>query len=441
MSNGRLAKLNISHGPDGEKLLSELGAHESLDSAVTFASGLLEKLRAIDFHCFESTPAEEAVPHLLNTPVAQTTRALQDAIRLIRSLPTLVGSELGAMDHHDDTQPDIDVVFANRHFVEGRPAPYKPGLDASVNQDLDAALAHAQTQTWTSVHPATGADLAAFGILCSRAILNLREALQNIREAQRERTKWNLIATGEEARRKVRKALRATCTVAMRLQGRQDVSKYFAKDVSELDASLYVRAILMSFYFDMHNLSLASEKLQSVDLGMHLREVRLRMLQLFSDPHYSELRAPDRFKLQKVFGEMNRWLDHTWEDYTQARALMQTAMALAQDVAKINNRDIIVAHDQQLQQQALKQADALSPTSLQSMPLEQAHKRLLEFLYTAQKMQWRSPALDAVVTMQIEQQGPQTKKHTLPKDLDATTVSQHVQLVRQQLQQVSFAPL
>lgn len=440
MSNSRLAKLNLSHGPEGEKLLSDQGSHESLDSVLRSASSLLETLRAIDFHCFESTPATEAVPHLLNTPVAQTTRTLQESIRLIQILPHLVGAELAAIDN-DDTQPDADVALGNRHFVEGRPAPYKPGLDASVNQALDAALAQSQAHIATSLKPATPEERAAFGILCHRAILNLREALQNIREAQRERTKWNLIATGEEARRKIRKALRATCIVAMRLLGHQDDSKYFTQDVSELEASLYVRAILMSFYFDIHSLSHASESLQSVDLGMHLREVRLRMLQLFSDPHYSELRAPDRFKLQKVFGEMNRWLDHTWEDYTQARALMQTVMALAQDVAKINNRDIIVAHDQQIQQQAIEQANALNASYLQNTSLEQSHKRLLELLYTVQKMQWRSPALDGVVSTQLEQQAKQPKKPMLPEGLDAATLAQQVQLVRQQLQQVSFAPL
>lgn len=409
-------------GRDAEKLIAELGAHDTLNSATALATRLLDRLRALDFHCYEGMPAEEAVPHLMRGPVSDAVRLLNETTRLVRSLPRLVGAEEPVLWDNDEGRPDAERAGPSS-VSEGAPAPFQPGLGQAVSQDLDAALIAIQSTGWQAQGPTTRAQLESYATLCGRTVMSLKEALEELRDARRERAKWGLITAGEEARRKARKSLQVTCYVAMRLMAVSDAAKYFAKEPTELQTSLWVRSALMGFVTDMQTLGSAGQPLDGANLGVHLRDVRIRMLQLFGDAHYSELRAPDRYNLQQLFGAMCKWLDKTWSDFEQARALMDQAAKLADALGRINGRDLLVEHDRQISRQAKAKLAPLASSHPIDAETSAPWKSLVDTLELLSKMRWRSAVLDDVVQTQLIDLKPAAVDRTALKAAGAARVA------------------
>jgi hypothetical protein len=392
-------------GRDAEKLVAELGAHDTLNSATALTTRLLERLRHLDFHCYEGMPFEQAVPHLIRGPVSDAGRLLNETMRLVRSLPRLVGAAEPVLVEDDEARPEPERA-ADLGASEGAPAPFQPGLGQAVSQDLDAALIAIQSTGWQAQGPTTRAQLESYATLCGRTVMSLKEALDELRDARRERAKWGLIAAGEEARRKARKALQVTCYLAMRLMGVADAAKHFAKEPTELQTSLWVRSALMAFVTDMQTLGLAGTPLDGANLGVHLRDVRIRMLQLFADAHYSELRAPDRYNVQQLFGALCKWLDKTWDDFAQARALMGQAEILVEALACINSRDLLVEHDRQLCRQAKTKLGLLLDDPALEAPTSALYKSFVDTLELLTRVRFRSAALDDVVQGQLVELKP-----------------------------------
>ncbi|RYF11457.1 MAG: hypothetical protein EOO40_03295 [Deltaproteobacteria bacterium] len=243
---------------------------------------------------------------------------------------------------------------------------------------------------------------------------HLKEAVESLRAARRERAKWGLITAGEEVRRITRKSLRACCLVAMRLLNVADAQKHFTSDVSDLQAGLWTRAALMAFAHDMQALSQVGAGIDGVDLGMHMRDIRIRMLQLSGDTHYSELRAPDRYQLQLLFGEISHWLDHSWEDFSRARALLTQATTLASHLSQINSRDLLVAHDKEVHALAQSKLQALLAGPAGDRDGERAWRGLADALDVLTRMRWRDQALDAVVQAQLHGLKPAASDRTAP---------------------------
>ncbi|RYF11458.1 MAG: hypothetical protein EOO40_03300 [Deltaproteobacteria bacterium] len=163
MAQDKAAAPPRSHKPrDAEKLMFELGAHESIGGVTKLAESLLGRLRALDFHCYEAMPAAEAVPHLLRGPVSDALKAANEAMRLVRSLPRLVGAEPVAWDA-DDSRSEADAQ-GGLGVSEGRPAPYTPGVTAAVNVALEAALQAAKGPAQLGA-VATRAQLEEFAVL------------------------------------------------------------------------------------------------------------------------------------------------------------------------------------------------------------------------------------------------------------------------------------
>lgn len=372
---------------ESDKLTFEVGAHDSLDAVITLAERLLDRLRGIDLHCFEPMPAQDAVPHMCVGPVNEITRVLNESVRLLRSLPRLVGGA-GLSLELDYTDTVLELDGEPRLPVEGKPVP----MQDTFNEDLDATLkAGAGVQT-------TPADVTAFAQQVERMVDQLKGALDFVRMARRERSKWALITAGEEGRRKAQKSLRAALILGMRIVKPAQAHRLFPRDPSELETALIVRASLMAFREDIMNLAETGASLSDMDLALHLRDVRIRMLQLFSDRHYSALRAPDRFQLQALFGRLNAWLDVSWENFPEARAVLAELGEFSAGLNEVNNRDILVEHDRSLRDAAVTRLAALDVT-LNGTDHWQAYAQALEQL---KGMQWRSRELDAMVLGELD---------------------------------------
>ena len=374
---------------EADKLTFELGAHDSLDAAATLSERLLDRLRALDFSCFEAMGAEDAVPHMLSGPMNEVVRAMNEAVRLLRSLPRLAGGQAPGFDlEYSDILVDLELM--GEHIpTEGRP---KPPRD-KYSQGLDSLLKpQGRSQP-------TAADLEKFSAACDHMVEELKSALDFIRQARRERSKWALITAGEEARRKTQKSVRAGVILGMRLVSPGQAERLFPNDTSELESALRVRAALMSFRQDIGTLVATGARMQGVELGLHLRDVRIRMLQLFSDRSYSQLRAPDRFELQRLFGRMSAWLDHPWEQFEEALKNLDELGRFVDTLVAVNGRDVLVEHDREVRNRCLGRLQAMVQAA--AAPIE-TWRTFADVLADLLAMQWRSAELDAHVLTEVD---------------------------------------
>ena len=371
-----------------KNLAFEVGARASAEGAAAAAERLMNKLRLLDFRCFEPMAAETAVSHMVFGPVTELTRLLNASVRLLRSLPPLVGVA-ETLDGEESVMIPDGAVVQSTLPTEGEAL---PRLDRYC-EELDASLRNLRPRDISD------ADVQNFVVQCQRTLVVMKESLDMLRLARRQNSKWGLITAGEEARRKTQKGLRASVIMSMRLLAPGQAEALFPNDTSELQTALMVRAALMEFRRDVLALVEPSGVISDHDVGLLLRDVRVRLLQLFGERSYQDLRAPDRFQLQLFMTRVSEWLDKAWDNAAPARELMGELADYARGLQRVNHRTILIHHDLEVKQQVLAkllQLQERPPTSS-----TECWRGLANALQDARRMEWRSDALDMLVKQEL----------------------------------------
>ena len=373
-----------------KNLAFELGARASAEGAAAAAERLMNKLRLLDFRCFEPMPAETAVSHMVFGPVTELTRLLNESVRLLRSLPPLMGV-VETLDGQDSVMIPDGAVVQSVLPIEGEAL---PPLDRYC-EELDASLRRLRPRD------VSDDDVHHFVEQCQKTLVVMKESLDMLRLARRQSSKWGLITAGEEARRKTQKGLRASVIMSMRLLAPAQAESLFPNDTSELQTALTVRAALMEFRRDMLALVDPATVIADNDVGLLLRDVRVRLTQLFGERSYQDLRAPDRFQLQLFMTRTNEWLDKAWDNVAPARQLMADLANYTRGLDCVNHRVILVQHDLEVKQQVLAkllQLQERPPTSS-----TECWRGLANALQDARRMEWRSDTLDMLVKQELTQ--------------------------------------
>lgn len=373
-----------------KNLAFEMGARSSAEGAASAAERLLNKLRMLDFRGFESMPAETAVSHMVFGPVTELTRLVNESVRLVRSLPPLLGVE-ESLDGDESVMIADGAVIQATLPTEGEAV---PPLDRYC-EELDASLRKMRPRG------VSDEDVRVFVLHCQRMLAMLKESLDLLRVARRQSSKWGLITASEEARRKAQKGLRASLIMSMRLLAPGQAESLFPNDTSELQTALTVRAALMEFRRDVLAMVEPAQPVTNNDVGLLLRDVRVRLTQLIGERSYQDLRAPDRFQLQLFMTRINEWLDKAWDDVTPARQLMGELANYARGLDCVNHRNILVQHDLEVKQQVLAKLQQLQERPPSSST--ECWRGLTNALQDARRMEWRSDTLDLLVKQELTQ--------------------------------------
>jgi hypothetical protein len=126
--------------------------------------------------------------------------------------------------------------------------------------------------------------------------------------------------------------------------------------------ALEVREALIALRRDLVAVTGELETLRDYDLGISVRDVRIRILDLFLAPVYKDLRAADRYALQSLRARIDPWLLTTWEDTETARRLLSDVRAFANLLSEVNQREILVSYDRRIREQCLEGLDDLAAT-------------------------------------------------------------------------------
>lgn len=371
-----------------KNLAFELGARSSAEGAATAAERLLNKLRMLDFRGFESMPAETAVSHMVFGPVTELTRMVNESVRLLRSLPPMVGVE-ESLDGDEAVMIPDGAIIQSTLPTEGEAI---PPLDRYC-EELDASLRRMRPRN------VSDDDVRVFVEHCRRTLGMLKGSLELLRTARRENSKWGLITASEEARRKTQKGLRACVIMSMRLLAPAQAENLFPNDSSELQTALTVRAALMEFRRDILTLVEPAHEVSDNDVGLLLRDVRVRLTQLVGERTYQDLRAPDRFALQLFMARINEWLDKAWDNVAPARQLMSELASYARGLDCVNHRHILVQHDLEVKQQVLAKLQQLQDRPPATST--ECWRGLANALQDMRRMEWRSDTLDLLVRQEL----------------------------------------
>lgn len=232
--------------------------------------------------------------------------------------------------------------------------------------------------------------------LCTRIVLELQDVQKRLQAAIRKRSKWDLIAEGEEARYRTITGLYAGLSLAMRLldpSGKQS-TVVLPEWNSELETAQIARDVLLSLAQVLLPLSTDADHAPYQHIPPCLRTIRWQLDHVVEQPSYASLRAHDRHQLQTLRASLAAWLDAPVRDETEARSLLATAHAFASRVAAINNRSLLVAHDRALQQKAISQLNVLTHQRrrlFQRAP--DMHAPLAELLEELRPLRWREQQL------------------------------------------------
>lgn len=349
-------------------------------NAAATAALLVEQLRTIDFVCFESMPATAAVLNMTSSTLPRLTRLVHDAASLLRRLPPLVGGR--------DDGPLLDESRVAASDSQGPAIEGTPALSSDTFcEDLDTSLAAGGTGT-------RAADVVALSDACRSMVRQLQMAQSLLRQAQRQRSKWALIAAGEEARRKTQKSLRASLIMATRIAAPAAAATLFANDTSELQTSLTTRQALTALRRDLTSYVSRAPSLSDVEVGLQMREVRIRLLQMCGDRAYVSVRAQDRYKMQDLHQRISQWLDRMWDNFEEARAILLEVGVYAQLLHNINNRRSLIDHDRELGSQVGAELAQMRRDGF-------AKARMLAALRQLQSLRGRSDEVDVLVAKHI----------------------------------------
>jgi hypothetical protein len=215
-----------------------------------------------------------------------------------------------------------------------------------------------------------------------------------------------MITEGEEGRRKTQKALQYAITIALRLVASEPVTEPFGDTATELECALMVRGALLAFSRDVLAITEDADVVPDAELGIKLRDLRIRFLDLFLSALYRELRAPDRYQLQSLRRRLDAWLDGVWDACDVARQLLADVRAYAELLVLINNREILVEHDRRVRERGLTDLSDLAATL--SVSTRDGWGRLFAILQDLQPLSWRDLEFGRWLAAELEQ-GPASR--------------------------------
>jgi hypothetical protein len=364
-----------------------LGVTESTQYVIGIARRLVEKLRVVDFRSYEPLSAEAAVGFMTRGAAQQVYQSMTEAIRLIGSLPVLILNEPDSHLEVDTGTPvDGDGVWleSDEVSVEGVPDPPHD----RVVEEIDEALARL-----TEPQKAEGAVDPELAVSIWKMLATqLKQGRARLATARRTRSKWALITEGEEGRRKALKSLQYGITLAMHVAGFPGPGVAFPEDPAELQVALQVRETLLSLRRDLLVITSPVSSLRDYELNIVLRDVRIRILDLFLSRTYQDVRAADRFAIQGLRQRVDSWLNSLWDDGEAARRLLSDIRAFATLLGEVNNRELLVTYDRVLKAQCLESLDDLTATL--SVSRRDGWWRYLRALREVDALRYRSDTFD-----------------------------------------------
>ncbi len=351
--------------------------------ALNQANRLLARLTRVDLRGYESVAASVSVPMMLRGPVAEILSIATDAMRLITTLPYLVTDiELGVGDE-PELELDLEEEGASELNEPSEGDAHLVNLERFC-EEIDDALER------LTLVPRSLVDAEALSGLCQMLVAGLRQARQQIMGARQQRSKWGLIATSEEARRKVQRAMRAALCTAARIVDVSPEDLPFGRDQSELASALRVRDTLLTLREDMLVLT-RFDTLELWALQKAATAAMLRLAALRQAEAYPELWATDRFQLERLRGLLEKWLASASSDLELGRHTLLDLHAYCDLLLGINHREILVEHDRVLARAALDELEACA--AMVAVRHGGALAAYLEALARLEPLRWRDEAL------------------------------------------------
>jgi hypothetical protein len=342
----------------GAMILHPLAADESLDSATAQAERLLGRLRSVDFVPYESMTAKDAVPHLRSGPIAEVRHALDSTLKLLRVLSRITGAQA------DFSDPD-QIAKLRPLAQTSESEPHREGVPRPMHDDyvetMEAWLAGDGISLGGAQGPEGPAQVRTMARMLETMAAHVAGAQAFVTERMTHSSKWGLIAAGEEGRRKARRTVRAAILLVTRLMQPVRGHKPLTHRSDPLSEALTSRELLMRARADLLALVDVGLAASDSDIGPHMREVRMRFVQLLGAQGYGDLRVADRHAMGVTLSEVNGWLAKPWNDFNAARQILAHVAQTAEGLASINLRGAVLKHDRATQMQALAMLDALGP--------------------------------------------------------------------------------
>jgi hypothetical protein len=160
-----------------------------------------------------------------------------------------------------------------------------------------------------------------------------------------------------------------------------------------------VRTILLSFRRAV--LPLCQQAPPAGELASVVRQVKEHTTHLVQDAYYYQVRAPDRYALQHIDARLSVYLNNlltaaTPPDSTDAWAALLALQQFAQKLLGVNQRPLLVQHDQKLCKKLLTALATLAPLASSSHTAAY-QTQLLALWHDAAMLGWRSPSLEALL--------------------------------------------
>ena len=375
---------------------SQGDAVAGLEFAIARAAAVLEKLASIDLSHYESLPAAVALDRLEEGPVATALSCVTETLRVLTTLPFLVGE---AGQPHEPASPDdddLDLDFDLAPAAEPNEGDARPPAER-VGAEIDAALERITAET-------TAAGPGAVEGLCRMLIQAVRAAREQLQRARHERAKWSLIAAAEESRRKCQRALRAGLCAAAQQLGVDPATLVFAHEHSEIASALRVREALMRFRAEVLELTAGVAEAAAPGLLDTARACVDTITHLAHRPAYAELRALDRYTLQQLRSRLEAFASTDSVDEAAGRQALLDLNAFADLLRSVNNRETLVQHDRARIRELTDALEACLATANIDPP--RARRELGPVLARFAPLRWRDVALDAEVLRQVTQATP-----------------------------------
>ncbi|MDP7039512.1 MAG: hypothetical protein QGI45_10175 [Myxococcota bacterium] len=300
----------------------------------------------ISFRRYEPLKAELAVRLMLGGPISRLFQAVNETLPYVANFADhLDGVEVYDDDEelwlHTSTQLDMETKGA----VDGMA---KPKMD-SFCEDIDK-LFHGES----SENLQQSAQQISIAKLTRGWCEEISSLVLRLHQSRRERSKWSLITEGSEAQKKLIKIIWGASLLSLNYFQIDHVDEVLRLENSELHKAKRIRRALFGFRDRCLEMVEQTVQARTSDKVLLIQEMLRSFEKLTQESIYTELRARDRFEMQKHRLALEKWQEGDWQNEEELNGFMNGLVDFLSSLSGLNRRQSLFEEDRSLQAECLK---------------------------------------------------------------------------------------
>lgn len=292
----------------------------------------------ISFSRYEPLNAELAVRLMTGGPVSRLFQAINETLPYIANF----ADHLAGLEVYDDDEElwmstSGQDAFSGHGVVDGS---VKPKMD-SFCEEIDNICEGLQAATGDGENEGISVSQNA-KMWCEE----ISASVLRLHQSRREKSKWSIITEGSETQKKALKVIWGASLLALNYFDLDYFEEVWLLENREVDKAKRIRHLLFSFRRKCLRATSEMQQARVSDKVVLVQELLRAFDSLTLESIYTEVRARDRYAVQKHREALEQWKEGDWHDENQISHITEEITEFFGQLSGLNRRRSLVLADQ-----------------------------------------------------------------------------------------------